>query len=142
MYDLLFQTVSQVLQAQVGAELGCQIGLTLVLHTWGQPMDEHYHLHGIVTGGGLRLDGQKWVKARGEYLVDVVALSAAYRDKLLGGIEKLYRQGQLSLEGAAAELDVPGLLAELRAKKWEVFIKPFATPEAVTEYPSTSSGQA
>jgi hypothetical protein len=134
LYDLLFQTVSEMLQQKAKEELGCELGITAVLHTWGQPIDEHYHLHCIVTGGGLRLDGQKWVKGRGEYLVDVVELSAAYRDKLLAGVEKLYRQGQLRLAGAAAELDVPGLLAELRAKKWEVFIKPFATPEAVTEY--------
>jgi hypothetical protein len=66
--------------------------------------------------------------------VEVVELSAAYRDKLLAGIEKLSRQGKLSLSGPAAAVDVPRLLAELRAKKWEVFIKPFSTPETVTEY--------
>jgi hypothetical protein len=135
MYDLLFKVVSEVLQAKAKEELGCELGLSLVLHTWGQQLDEHYHLHGIGTGGGLRLDGQKWVKPKSPaYLVDVVELSAAYRDKLLAGVEKLWRQGQLKLAGAAAEVDVPGLLAELRAKKWEVFIKAFATPEAVTEY--------
>jgi hypothetical protein len=134
LYDLLFQTVNETLQAKARAELGCELGITAVLHTWGQQLEEHNHLHCIVTGGGLRLDGQKWVKARGEYLVDVVALSAAYRDKLLAGVEKLWRPGQLKLVGAAAELDVPGLLGELRAKKWEVFIKAFENPEAVTEY--------
>jgi hypothetical protein len=135
LYDLLFQTVSQVLQQKAGEELGCELGITAVLHTWGQSMQRHIHLHTITTGGGLSLDGQRWVKPKSRrYLVDVVALSAAYRDQLLDGIERLYRQGQLSLTGQAAELDVPLLLAELRAKAWEVFIKPFENPDTVTEY--------
>jgi hypothetical protein len=136
LYDLLFQTVSEVLQAQAKEELGCEVGITAVLHTWGQQLEEHIHLHCIVTGGGLSLDRSRWVRPKsGHYLVDVVALSATYRDKLLGGIERRWRQGQLTLTGQAAELDVPGLLAELRAKKWEVFIKPFEEgPEVVNEY--------
>jgi hypothetical protein len=135
MYDLLFQTVSEVLQQKAEEELGSEIGITAVLHTWGQQMEEHIHLHTIVTGGGLSLDGRRWLKPRsGHYLVDVVELSAAYRDKLLRGIEKLYQQGKLTLAGQAAELDLPKVLAELRAKKWEVFIKPFTTPETVTAY--------
>ena len=135
MYDLLFQTVSEVLQAKAKEELGCELGITAVLHTWGQQMEAHYHLHCIVTGGGLRLDGQKWVKPKsGHYLVEVVALSAAYRDKLLSGIERLVKQEKLLLADEVAQAALPGLLAELRAKKWEVFIKPFAGPEMVTEY--------
>ena len=135
LYDLLFQTVSQVVQAKAKEEVGCELGITAVLHTWGQQLEEHIHLHCIVTGGGLSLEGKRWVKTKSPtYLVDVVALSAAYRDKLLGGIERLDQQGKLTLSGEAGELDVPGLLAQLQAKKWEVFIKPFPNPEAVTEY--------
>jgi hypothetical protein len=135
MYDLLFETMNQVMQEQVGQVMGCQLGITAVLHTWGQSMQEHVHLHTIVTGGGLSRDGQRWVKAKTRrYLVDVVGLSAAYRDKLLAGIERLYQAGQLSLSGAAADMDVPAVLAELRAKDWEVFIKPFENPDSVTEY--------
>jgi hypothetical protein len=85
----------------------------------------------IVTGGGLRRDGQRWVQAKRGYLLDVVELSAAYRDQLLAGIERLGKQGRLS--GSAGDLAVPGLLADLRQKKWEVFIKPFAGPETVTD---------
>jgi hypothetical protein len=134
MYDLLFKVVSEVLQAKAKEELGCELGITAVLHTWGQQIEEHYHLHCIVTGGGLSLTGQKWVKAKPGYLVDVVELSAAYRDKLVRGIEGLWQQGKLSLAGQAAELDVRQVLGELRAKKWEVFIKPFENSETVTEY--------
>lgn len=135
LYDLLFQTVSEVLQQKAGEELGCELGITAVLHTWDQTMQAHVHLHCIVTGGGLSRAGSGWVKAKsGWYLLNVVELSAGYRDKLLAGIEKLYRQGKLSLTGQAAELDVAEVLAQLRAKKWEVFIKAFEQPETVTEY--------
>lgn len=135
LYNLLFKAVSAVLQAKAGAELGCELGISAVLHTWGQQMEEHVHVHCIVTGGGLALDGRRWVKPKGKgYLVDVVELSAAYRDKLLRGIARLQRQGKLSLAGQAAALNVAGLLKDLREKKWEVFIKPFDNPEAVYEY--------
>jgi hypothetical protein len=135
LYDLLFQVVVAVLQQKAATELGCELGITAVLHTWGQQMEEHYHLHGIVTGGGLSLDGRKWVKPRSKhYLLNVVELSAAYRDRLLSGIEGLVQRQEIVLADAAAEEALAGLLAELRAKKWEVFIKPFANPDTVTEY--------
>jgi hypothetical protein len=135
MYDLLFQTASAVLQAKARAELGCELGITAVLHTWGQQIEEHFHLHCIVSGGGLRLDGNKWVKPKSShYLLDVVELSAAYRDKLLSGIERLVQRQEIVLADEAAAAALSGLLTELRAKKWEVFIKPFAGPELVTEY--------
>lgn len=135
MYDLLFQTASAVLQAQAKAELGCELGITAVLHTWGQQIEAHFHLHCIVSGGGLRLDGNKWVKPKSSrYLFNVVELSAAYRDKLLSGIERLVQRQEIVLADEAAAAALSGMLAELRAKKWEVFIKPFAGPEAVTEY--------
>lgn len=135
MYDLLFQTASEVLQAKAQEELGCELGLTAVLHTWGQQMEGHIHLHCISTGGGLSLDRQKWVKPKSKhYLLNVVELSAAYRDKLLAGIERLVKQEKLTLADAAAEEGLTNLLAELRAKKWEVFIKPFEQPDTVIEY--------
>jgi len=135
LYDLLFQVGVEVLQQRAAAELGCELGLTLTLHTWGQQMERHVHLHCIVTGGGLRLDGQKWVKPkRVGYLVDVVKLSAAYRDRLLSGIKRLVQRQEIVLADAAAEAALSELLAELRAKKWEVFIKPFEQPDTVIEY--------
>jgi hypothetical protein len=135
MYDLLFQVMREVLQSQAREELGCELGITAVLHTWGQTMQEHVHIHTIVTGGGLSLDGQRWVRPKSkQYLVDVVELSAAYRDKLLAGIGQLYEQGQLCLSGQTETLDVMALLTELGQKKWEVFIKPFERADAVSEY--------
>ena len=141
MYDLLFRVVSETLKGEVKRELGCEVGVTAVLHTWGQQLEEHIHIHTIVTGGGLSLDtltgtgGQRWVKAKSQrYLVDVVALSAVYRDRLLSGIQRLEEAGRLSLTGEAVGPAIPNLLAELREKKWEVYMKPFAGPEEVTEY--------
>jgi hypothetical protein len=135
LYDLLFEVVSGVLKGEVKRVLGCEVGLTAVLHTWGQQVEEHIHIHTIVTGGGLSLDGQRWVKAKSQrYLVDVVALSAKYRERLLSGIKGLYEAGRLRLSGEAAQVDVRGLLQELGGKQWEVYMKPFAGPEVVTEY--------
>jgi hypothetical protein len=83
----------------------------------------------------LFLVGGGWVKPKSShYLLNVVELSAAYRDKLLSGIERLVQQQEIVLADEAAEEALAKLLTELRAKKWEVFIKPFAGPEAVTEY--------
>jgi hypothetical protein len=111
------------------------LGITVVLHTWGQQIEAHYHLHCIVTGGGLSLDRQKWVKPKSNhYLFNVVELSAMYRDKLLAGIERLVKRQEIVLADEAAEAALSRLLSELRTKKWEVFIKPFAGPETVTEY--------
>jgi len=134
-YNLLFETVSQSLQAMAKAELGCELGITLVLHTWGQQVDAHYHIHCIVTGGGLALDRSRWVRPKNRrYLFDVVALSAAYRDRLLGGLRELHQQGKVLQFGEAAKLDVDAIIDECWQKKWEVFAKPFDTPEAVYEY--------
>jgi hypothetical protein len=113
--------------------LGCELGMTAVLHTWGQKLDEHVHLHCVITGGGRALDGQRWISlAHQRYLFDVVALSAAYRDLLLERIERGVAEGQLIWPEAgpgAAET-----LAALRAKGWEVFLKPFDKPERVYQY--------
>lgn len=134
-YELLFATVNQVLQGQAHEELGCQLGFTAVLHTWSQKLNEHVHLHCVVTGGGLASDGSRWVRCPTErYLMDVVKLSAAYRAVLLAGVEQKWRRGEWRLTGEAGEIDWGQVLGELRAKQWEVFCKPFEQPEAVYEY--------
>jgi hypothetical protein len=141
-YNLMFQTVNETLQEFAGQKLGCQLGITAVLHTWGQKLDRHVHIHCIVTGGGLALDGSRWVKlVNGRYLFDIVALSAVYRDSLLAGIRAKYQQGEWELSGPAAAMDVEAVVAELEAKKWEVFAKPFNKPEAVYEYLSRYAHQ-
>ncbi len=135
MYGLLFQVVSQTLQKFAREKLGCELGITAVLHTWGQKVNEHIHIHCIVTGGGLALDRQRWVRPdNSRYLFDVVELSAAYRDELIESIRGKYRKGEWRLSRATAQMDVEGVLTEIQAKKWEVFAKPFDDPALVYEY--------
>jgi hypothetical protein len=130
-YDALFWAVSETLKRFAKKSFGGTLGITAVLHTWGQQLDPHVHIHCIVTGGALSEDGRQFRRSGGAYLFDVVALSAAYRDRFCRKLKRLAREGKLKLVGAAAELDVVKLAEEMLAKKWEVFAKPFAEPELV-----------
>lgn len=134
-YNLLFQTVSGTLKAVLAEKLGCEVGITAVLHTWGQKLDEHVHLHCIVTGGGLALEEERWVRAPSSgYLTDVVALSARYREALLDEVARRWQRGEWQLRGEAEPIEWGTVIGELRAKKWEVFCQPFEQAEAVYEY--------
>jgi hypothetical protein len=133
-YDALFWAVSETLKRFAKKYLGGTLGITAVLHTWGQQLDPHVHLHCIVTGGALSEDGQQFRRSGGEYLFDVVALSAEYRDRFCRKLKRLAKAGKLKLVGAAAEIDVAQLTEQMLAKKWEVFAKPFDNPELVYEY--------
>ncbi len=128
-YNLLFHTATDVLQVYAGQELGCTLGITVVLHTWSQRLYPHVHIHCIVTGGGLSLDGEQWCASKPDYLFDIVAVSATYRDRFCAGLQKLYDDGKLETEA-----DVSTIVSEIQAKSWEVFAKPFKDPETVYEY--------
>ena len=110
------------------------MGITAVLHTWGQKQNEHVHLHCIVSGGALSFDKEKWVSSPKNYLCDAPELSAKYRDRFCEGLKRLYRAGKLKLVGRCEELDVEGLVEEMQSKAWEVYIKPFDEVEKVYEY--------
>ena len=90
LYDLLFQTAAQTLQAfaRDPTHLGAEIGITAVLHTWGQTLTEHVHVHCVVTGGGLSLDGTQWRACSRRFLFAVKALGAVFRGKYLAGLER------------------------------------------------------
>jgi hypothetical protein len=137
-YNLMFEIVNQVLKAYGEKYLGGELGFTVVLHTWGETMILHPHLHGIVAGGALVRDAEgryHWVSAKPGYLFPVVALSRDYREALCDGLLKLWKQGQLKLEGECAGLDIEALVAEMRGKAWEVYIKPaYGIEEKVFEY--------
>lgn len=130
-YNLLFATASATLQQFAARELGGELGITAVLHTWGQTLPLHVHVHCVVTGGALSFNGRRWVRCAPNYLFDIVAVSAAFRDAFCAGLVQLAEQGQLVGVEVA---DVKAVVAAMRAKAWEVFAKPFATPEAVIEY--------
>lgn len=140
-YKILFDAAAQTLQ-QIAADprrLGAQIAITAVLHTWGQSLRFHPHLHCVVTGGGLSPDGQRWVAGDESYFLPVRVLAKLYRGKFLAAINDAYRQGQLDLGGECAALADPAAWAawrdQLYRKDWVVYAKPpFGGPEVVFRY--------
>ncbi len=139
LFNLLFATASQTVLQFGRQELAAQVGVTAVLHTWGQTLGEHYHLHCIVTGGGLRLDGAGWAGVSRHYLFPVKALSLVFAGKFRAGLEALCEQGKLEYHGQAQALAAPGnwaaLMFDLRQSKWNVYAKPpFGGPAQVLAY--------
>jgi len=140
LYTLLFAAASETL-VEFGRNpqwLGGEIAATVVLHTWGQTLTQHLHLHCLVAAGALSPCGD-WMRSRRGFLFPVKALSIVFRAKFLAALGEAFARGQLALTGAAAALGQPrtepSLLAALRAKPWIVYAKrPFAGPEAVLEY--------
>lgn len=123
-YSLLFKAAAQTLLA-FGRDpkwLGGQIGATLVLHTWGQNLSQHIHVHAIVTGGALAEDGQRWIRPKHRFLFPVRALSKVFRGKYLDGLEKAHRKGELQLPGGDAEFKT--LQSKLLHHSWVVYAKP------------------
>lgn len=137
-YDLLFATASDVLKAFSQRCLGGETGFLAVLHTWGQQLSYHVHLHCIVMGGALRADGV-FATSGSEFLLPVVALSAAFRRRFCAGLVQLQGAGKLRFAGECAEwLETGRFAAQVTkslGKDWEVYIKPpFGKPETVLKY--------
>ncbi len=132
-YNLLFAAAAQTLQTfgRDPKHLGGEIGITAILHTWGQNLGQHIHLHCLVTGGALAEDGSQWIPSHPRYLFPVRALSPVFRAKFLAGLERAFEKGILPRE----DTDARSLVATLRAKPWVVYAKrPFAGPESVLQY--------
>jgi len=141
LYDLLFRAASQTLLelATDPRRLGAQIGFTAVLHTWGQNLLFHPHLHCVVTGGGLALDGQRWVAGREDFFLPVRVLGQLCRGKFLAGLKAAYQAGKLTLTGSVAHLQDPRqfrrLLGKLYRQRWVVYAKPpFGGAQQVYRY--------
>jgi len=140
-YRLLFQTATSTL-LRFGRDprhLGGDLGGTAVLHTWGQTLTQHVHVHCVVTGGALARDGTRWIPARPGFLFPVRALAKVFRGRYLAGLRRAFDRGDLHLTGGLAPLAEPAAfaawLAELRAQAWVVYCKPpFAGPEHVLAY--------
>lgn len=122
MYDLLFHTATDTLKEYGQQYLGGDVGITAVLHTWGQQLQEHVHLHTLVTGGALGYTAGQWHwRASAEnFLFPIVAVSATFRDKFCAGVLRLYEQGDLTVPET---MDVPTLVAHIQAKNWEVYVR-------------------
>jgi hypothetical protein len=140
-YGLLFDIAAETLRtiAADPKHLGARIGLTLVLHTWGSSLTHHPHVHGIVPGGGLALDADRWVRCKRGFFLSVRVLSRLFRRRFLEELQNAHREGQLKLFGEHVDLaDVATFadwLAPLRKLEWVVYAKrPFAGPEAVLAY--------
>lgn len=140
-YRLLFDVAAETLLtiAADPKHLGAQIGATLVLHTWGSALTHHPHVHGIVPGGGLSRDGERWVACRRGFLLPVRVLSRLFRRRFVEELEKLHHAGQLQFFGEHAGLaetsEFTRWLAPLRSCEWVVYAKrPFAGPGAVLTY--------
>ena len=140
-YDLLFRAAAETLLtiAADPKHLGARIGTTAVLHTWGSAMTHHPHVHMIVPGGGISLDGTRWVSCRAGFLLPVRVSSRLFRRLFLTGLADAHTGGRLAffgdLDGLQDRRTFAAHLAPLRRKNWFVYAKPpFAGPEAVLAY--------
>ena len=132
-YKLLFAAASKTLitLGEDDKHLGAQLGITAVLHTWTRELEFHPHLHCIVTGGGLSLDGTKWVPTRSTFLFPVKVLSRLFRGIFLDGLKRAVEEGAVRLD----DIDLKKLLDALYQSEWVVYAKrPFGGPEQVFQY--------
>lgn len=142
MYGLLFRATAETLQgiAADPRHLGAQIRFFAILHTWGQTLTIHPHLHCVVPGGGLSLDGSRWVPCRrARFFLPVRVLSRRFRRLYLRYLEQAHAAGKLQFHGELEHLSEPQAfaryLAPLRRTEWVVHSKPpFGGPERVLDY--------
>ena len=141
LYRLLFATAADTLKtiAADPKHLGADIGFIAVLHTWGQTLVHHPHLHCVIPGGGLSPDGTTWIGCRDRFFLPVRVLSRLFRGKMLAALQQRFDAGRLPFHGALADLADRGrfrsLCDHLRNKPWVVYAKPpFGGPEQVLKY--------
>ena len=140
-YAILFKAASDTLRVAAAdpRHLGAEIGMVSVLHTWGQNLHHHPHVHCVVPGGGLSVDGQRWVACRPGFFLPVRVLSRLFRRLFLERLQSAFDAGQLRFFSDLADLadaDVfTARLAELKRIEWVVYAKPpFGGPEQVLAY--------
>lgn len=141
LYELLFRTSAQTLQ-QIAADprhLGAEIGFLSVLHTWGQNLLHHPHVHCLVPGGGISPDGTRWIASPKDFFLPVRVLSRVFRGKFLEGMRRAWRHGKLSFHGSLDRYRDPRefqrLLDGAYKVEWVVYAKPpFGGAEQVLKY--------
>jgi hypothetical protein len=141
LYNLLFKAVSETLTelARDSKHLGAEIGFLAILHTWSQTLIDHPHLHCLVTGGGLSLDGKRWLRSKKDFFIPVSVLSSLFRGKFLDGLKREYEAGELRFPGQIEELrEAPAfkkLITNLYHQAWVVYCKPpLKHPGKVMDY--------
>ena len=140
-YDLLFQAAAQTLLqvARNPKRLGGDIGGLMVLHTWGQRLQHHPHLHCVVPAGGLSPNGTQWIHARPRFFLPVPVLRQVFRGKLIAGLRDAFRRRRLHFPGSLEPLAMDGafraFLRSLYRQAWVVYAKPpFGSPAHVLHY--------
>jgi hypothetical protein len=141
LYDLLFRASAATLLevARDPRYFGAEIGFLGVLHTWGQNLEHHPHIHYIVPAGGLAADGSRWIDSSRRFFLPVKALSKIFREKFCDQLSELFRQDRLQFHGSLEQLASPRsfshLLCQLREKDWVVYAKPpFGGADHVLNY--------
>jgi len=141
LYEILFRAVAETLRliAADPKHLGAEIGFFAVLHTWGQNLLHHPHIHCVVPGGGLSSDGLCWISCRPGFFLPVRVLSRLFRRLFLKGLQRAFDSGTLRFPSALERLCDPHrfsrYLAQTRTAEWVVYAKPpFAGPQQVLEY--------
>lgn len=138
-FSILFKAVSATLLQFGRNNLGGAVGFTAILHTWDQRLLDHIHLHCVIAGGALSMDGKGWITSADNYLFNVQALSMVFRGKFIEYLQKAFAKGKLEFPGNTAKYATSEgfskLIRDLRAKDWVVFSKkPFAGPQQVLDY--------
>ncbi|MBC2579085.1 IS91 family transposase [Clostridium sp. DJ247] len=141
MYSILFTAVSETLLKLAKAKkyLNANIGFTTILHTWGQNLMYHPHIHCIVPGGGLSLDNSRWIKSKKKFFIPVKVLSQMFRGKYLFYLNELYKRTRLKFPTKIKELQFRDIFNafkdSLYKKEWIVYSKaPFSSAEYVLQY--------
>ena len=141
LFRLLFETSAETLLkvARDPKHLGVEIGFLSVLHTWGQTLEPHPHVHCVVPGGGLSPDHQYWIRAPNHFFLPVKVLSRVFRGKFVAGLRRLFRQNKLvffgECQGLSHEKAFSAFLRALFRPDWVVYVKkPFGGPEHVLHY--------
>ena len=136
LYDLLFRASAATLLevARDPKHLGADIGLLSVLHTWGQNLQHHPHVHCVVPGGGLALDGSRWVAASSRFFLPVRVLSRVFRGKFTAELKQLLLQGKLQFHGSLQELAAP--------ERFQRFLRQLTRTETAPKLPCLSSSPA
>ena len=140
-YAILFRSAAETLStiAADPKHLGAQLGITAVLHTWGQTLQHHPHVHCVVSGGGPSLDGTRWIACRPGFFLPVRVLSRLFRRLFLQGLENAFNAGKLGFFGNLTALADPAAftkrLQQLRRTDWVVYAKPpLGGPQQVLAY--------
>jgi len=141
LFTLLFQATGSTL-LEVAADpkrLGAEIGFLCILHTWGQTLNRHPHIHCVVPGGGLSPDHTRWISSHPRFFLPVKVLSSVFRDKFLDGLKQAHLTNKLRFYGDCEELSdsqaFASLVDELSAQDWVVYSKPpFGGAEHVLQY--------